>query len=485
MALWQAFTGGAYRDRSATLDAEAAINLFVSTIQSAGNAKKTALVGTPGLKPNQTLGDVSCRGLWSEDGRTFCATGSTLYELDVTAGTAITRGTIANDGKPVQFASNGRGGEQLAVLSAGNLYILRYTTNVFTGPVSLPLTNAPTQIAFLDGYFLLLEANTVKVWFSALEDGSSWSGSDFFARSTTSDNLIGIAVLRDRIWCFGSQSTDVYYDSGDSDNPFVPYPGSSVTVGAVSPYAIATIGGTLVWLAQSATGNLSIMAASDPPQTLSTPAIAFALASYATVADAEVLVYEQEGHQFAAFTFPSADVTWVIDLVERQWHQRGQWDVPLAVFHRWRARGCCAVNGEIVVGDYATGNVFTLDLDTFTDNGEMIRRVRRAPYISAEATYGFIDQIELQAEVGVGLTTGQGSAPQAMMRCSKDSAHTWSGAVHAPLGAIGRWDNRVIWRRIGRTRMDRFVLEIAVTDAVRTVWGPGLNLRITQGNGQL
>ena len=118
-SLWSQFVGGAYTSRSPTLADEACINLFPITLESQTNAKKTALLSTPGLKKVLGVATSSTRGMFSEDGRTWCVTGGTLYELDLVALTAISRGSIANDGLPVSFASNGRGGEQLAICGGG------------------------------------------------------------------------------------------------------------------------------------------------------------------------------------------------------------------------------------------------------------------------------------------------------------------------------------------------------------------------------
>ena len=115
MPVWSQFCSGSYTSRSGTLDQEATINLYSATVESQSNAKQKSLIGTPGLRKLLSVSTTACRGLFSEDGRTWCVVGAVLYELDLTANTATSRGTIADDGLPVSFASNGRGGEQLAI----------------------------------------------------------------------------------------------------------------------------------------------------------------------------------------------------------------------------------------------------------------------------------------------------------------------------------------------------------------------------------
>jgi hypothetical protein len=486
MALFAEFCGGAYQGRSPTIDAEVCLNLFLDTTKSAGDAKRATLLGTPGLRPLFTAPTTGCRGIFDQDDRTWAVIGPTLYEI--VAGALVSRGTMVSDGDPVCWASNGRGGEQLLIVSAGLVYLLNFVTNILSGPAQLPLSNPVLKCAFLDQYFLLLEADTNRVWFSTPQDGAQWDALDFFARNDTSDNLIGMIVLRDRLWVLGSATTSIYYDAGDPLNPFQPYPGSLMNVGAVSPYAITVVGDLLLWLAQDAQGRAyMVTASSSSPAHVSTTAIEFTLSTYATITDAEVLAYTQEGHTHVCWTFPSSGDTWAYDVMEGQWHARESSDPITAQRTRWRARGVASTTTYgILVGDYATGTLYALDLDTFTDNGALIRRVRRAPYLSGENQWLFLESVELGLQAGVGTSTGVESVdPHLVLNISRDSAHTWVSAGTARAGRIGEYLTRAIWRRCGRARADRLVLEIVQTDPVRAVWGPGLWLQATAGTGAL
>lgn len=486
MPLWPQFIGGAYRARSGVIANDLAINVFRETTQEDSESKQGTFYGTPGLHQRLTTTGVSCRGIFSQDGRTFVVMGDRFYEIDTITWTATDYGQILTDGKPVSIASNGRGGEQLAIVGGGQLKIFDLLTNTLSAAVVLPLTNDPVIVVFIDGYFVLLEADTIRVWFSALEDGTSWDALDFFARSETSDNLIGMVQLRNRLWIFGTQTSEVYYNTGDNDTPFQPYPGTLMQEGASSAYAISVIGETVIWLAQDNQGKHRIVIASDyEPATVSTPAISYAIAQYDTVADAEVLVYEQEGHQFAIFTFPSGNATWAFDVTEKEWHQRAAWDTSLGQFYRWRARGAAATDGGVVVGDFETGDLYTLDLDLYEDNGDMVRRLRRAPYLSSENQWLFVDQFELGMEAGVGLASGQGSDPVVELNISRDNGKTWESAGNGTIGAMGEYETRAMWTRLGRSRSDRLVFEVVQTDPVKTVWGPGAWLRVTPGSGAL
>ena len=492
MPLWPAFVGPAYRARSQTIDAEALINLYVETTGSQGDVKKSNLYGTPGAKFLFSVATADCRGCFSEDTVTLITVGAQLYSLDLVNTTAIALGTIVDDGKPVSYESNGRGGEQIAICGGGQLKILNLLTMTLSAAIVLPLTNAPVMLAFLDGSFLLLEAATIRVWFSSLEDGTVWDALDFFATSETSDNLVGIKRLRDKVWIYGSRTTSVYYDSGDATNPFVPYPGSVMNEGLMSPWAVGVQGETLIWLGINKHGARHIVTGQYyAPTRVSTPAVDFALAAMPTVNDAEVLIYEQEGHSFACFTFPTANQTWCYDAIESAkrgepiWHQRDTWNPATNTSTAWRGRGVATTSIGTIIGDRNTGGIYLLDLDTFCDAFGNIRRLRRATYLSAENQWMFLDQIELGMQAGVGLLSGQGSDPHVMAAISRDGAQTWDPPMQAAIGPMGAYLATASWYACGRVRTDRFVLEVTQTDPVRTVWGPGLWLRATPGTGQL
>ena len=341
------------------------------------------------------------------------------------------------------------------------------------------------MIDFLDGYFLLLEASTVRVFFSALEDGTSWDALDFIARSQTSDNLIALRVVRDKLWLLGSHCVEAWADVGGADTPFLPYASTRTYEGAIAPWGVTRFGTNLFWLARADTGSAHIVAGGESgQQKISTDAIDFAINSYDHLEDTEAFSFEQEGHPFIVFNFPTAcgcGITWVYDLSTQLWHQRSSWDMTLNTLFRWRVRGVCAVNERVIAGDYATGDIYEVDLGTWTENGNPIKRIRRAPYLSAENGYLFLDEFEIGIQPGVGASTGANVDPQLMLRVSRDGGQTWTPYQTARMGRIGEYQNRAVWRRLGRTRADRLVIEVSETDGVPVIIGPGAWLRIAQG----
>lgn len=62
------------------------------------------------------------------------------------------------------------------------------------------------------------------------------------------------------------------------------------------------------------------------------------------------------------------------------------------------------------------------------------------------------------------------AAPQIMLRFSDDGGHTWSNEAWRPMGKLGQYGTRVIWRRLGMTtKLRDRVYEISGTDPVKIV----------------
>lgn len=490
--MWAPFIGGFYQTRSTAANIDQAVNIYTETREVDGSPKQKWIYGTPGLKLLTTVATQGNRGWFSQDGQTWTVVGSALYAVDTAGGTATSLGTIPDDGLPVTFVSNGAGGDQLAICGGGQVNVLNLLTNALT-TATLPF-NDPVMIVFQDGYGLVNERGTPKTWFSALEDFTTWDALDFFARSVQSDDTIGMAVTRDRLFVVGSKTTTQYYDSGDADNPWSPYPGTTMQIGSVSWMTINVYNDVVRMLAKSAKGEPRLVQfrADAQVQVISTPAIVEFLSNCSTLADAEAMVYEQHDHPFYVITCPSSMAangikTFHCDLLEQNlWAARAGLDTLTGAYTRWRARGNTEANNQIYVGDYQTGDLYTLDLDTYTDNGTTIRRERIAPYLSVEPQWLYLRQAQLIAQQGVGLATGndEDTDPQVELLISRDNGNTWVSAGLAALGKLGVTTQRTIWRNLGRLRADLGVLRVIQTAAVKCAWG-GLALTTENGTGHL
>lgn len=130
--------------------------------------------------------------------------------------------------------------------------------------------------------------------------------------------------------------------------------------------------------------------------------------------------------------------------------------------------GCVLFNGSQYVGDYANGKIYKLDMDTYTDDGTAIRRIRRTQIINKERNNVIHNKVEVDFEHGVGLSgSGDGSDPQATLKWSDDEGNTWSDGMSVDIGAYQQYGTRAIWRRLGKSR--NRIYELTIEEPVKVV----------------
>jgi hypothetical protein len=177
--------------------------------------------------------------------------------------------------------------------------------------------------------------------------------------------------------------------------------------------------------------------------------------------------------------FPTGDKTLVYDLTTNLWHSRGFLDTGTGTIGRHLGQVACFWNNKNYVGDYADGRIYELDLSTYSDNSTAIHRERITPSISSENKQVTINFIEIEMERGVGLQSGQGSAPVLMLQWSKDGGKTWSNEIHGSIGAAGKYRTRIRFNRLGSGR-DR-VFKLSISDPVKCVIVDGYADVIVEG----
>jgi len=269
----------------------------------------------------------------------------------------------------------------------------------------------------------------------------------------------------------------------------------------VAAFSIAKLDNSLFWLGTDARGQGIVYKANGyTGQRVSTHAIEYAIAQYGNISDALAYTYQQEGHGFYVLTFPSASATWVYDAATQAWHERA--GLVNGQFTRHRSNCQCNFGGNTIVGDFENGNIYTLDLDVYADNGQpqkWLRSWRALPTGQNNLNRSAHHSLQLDAETGVGLNglttdeyfylvteaednliTEDGdlllsgitqtpiAPPQAMLRWSDDGGHTWSSEHWTSMGRIGEYGHRTIWRRLGMTlKLRDRVYEVSGTDPVK------------------
>lgn len=329
-------------------------------------------------------------------------------------------------------------------------------------------------VDIVDNYFIYNRPNTQQYAASDVLSPITY-GLSFASKFTGPDDLVSLIVDHGQIYLLGEKTSEVWADVGTFPFPFQRIPGASSQHGIAAQFSMARFGNSFAYVSRNDRGQAVIVQMNGYfPQRISTHAVENTLVNQ-TISDAVAYTYQLEGHECYVVTFPTLELTWVYDGATGLWH-KWLWTDTQNNYKRHRSNCGALFQNQFLVGDYENGQIYRLDPNNYTDNGTHIRRMRRCPHLVADFQRQYFDELQLQFQPGVGLQGIEtfplgdndiGINPQAMLRWSNDGGSTWSNEHWAGIGKVGKYQNRIIWRRLGQAR-DR-IYEVVVTDPVKAV----------------
>lgn len=472
------FVGPSYVAQSRYQDDQELINWYCETDPNKAPASEfdspsrgvIALYPTPGLISNVVPAVGEVRGFNVLPGGTafLAIVGSGLYYVD-TAFVATLVGNLLSNTGIVSIVNNGTA----AYMADGaNRYAYTWGTGVFL-VITDGAFSGGTTVDIVDNYLIYNRPGSMQ-W-GCTNAASIVSGAlNFSAKDASSDNLVALIASTEQVFLMGEVTYEVWSNSGAFPFPFERIPGTTRQHGIAAPFSMARLGEGFAWLTQDTRGqSIVAMMIGYDSQRISNHAVEYAINSYPVRSDAIAYSYQQSGHEFYVLSFPGADVTWVYDLATQLWHKRA-WRDSYNVLHRHRTQVATQFQGQVIGGDWQNGNIYTLSQTTYSDNGDIIPCIRRCAHLTTDLKHQYFHDLQLQFQPGVGLQTGQGSDPQAMLEWSDDGGSTWSNQHWVGIGKVGRYKNRARWTRLGSAR-DR-IFQVTVTDPVfRTIVSANLN----------
>jgi hypothetical protein len=448
-------------------------------------------------------------------GLTYQVAPTTLNVTAVASGTLYLGQTIQGVGIPADtiitaFGTGSGGIGTYTVSSSGFIGSeTMYALNFSVLPSSDGAFSGANTVDIIDNYFVYNNPTTQQFGASDLLSPISPPLS-FSLKDGAPDDLVALIVDHREVYLLGEISSEVWTDVGTVPFPFSRIPGTSTQHGIAAPFSVSRLGNSFAYVSRNNRGQAQMMQmVGYLPQRISTHAVENTLVNQ-YVGDAISWTYQLEGHEVYVVTFPSLELTWAYDVTTSMWH-KWLYLATDSTYQRHRGNCCAVFQGLVIVGDYENGKLYELDKDNYTDDGQTIRRLRRAPHLVTEFQRQYFDELQIQFQPGVG-TTGLSNyeqiinpnfiylgdtytiesadsliiedantyvlgtilqlnqttnAPQAMLRWSNDGGSTWSNEHWTGIGQLGKYKNRAIWRRLGTAR-DR-VFEVVVTDPVKMV----------------
>jgi hypothetical protein len=434
----------------------------------------TGGTGTYTVSDSQTVASTTINSVASPAIVTGAIAGTTLTVSAVTSGTLkigqTIEGSSVTDGTIITAFGTGSGGAGTYTVSASQtvssttIYALNWTV--------LPANDGPFEgggtVDITDNYFVYNKP-----------DSQLWAASDllspitdplsFASKDGSPDDLVSIIVDRREVYLLGEMSSEVWINSGAVPFPFTRIPGTSTQQGIAAQYSMSRMGNSFAYVSKNNRGEAMVVRMNGYfPERISTHAVETTLVNQ-NVSNAIAWTYQLEGHEVYVVTFPSIGtngLTWAFDNTTGLWH-KWLYRNNQNEYERHRGNCCAFFNQQVLVGDYENGKIYQLGRNYYTDDGQPIRRIRRAPHITSDLQRQYFHELQIQFQPGVGLSTGQGDDPQAMLRWSNDGGSTWSNEYWTTIGKQGKYLNRAIWRRLGFSR-DK-VFEVSISDPVKAV----------------
>jgi hypothetical protein len=344
------------------------------------------------------------------------------------------------------------------------------TTLITPGPLQVPYTALGLPLtavtgAVLDGTFFVQRPPTPglgptypdlgrQVNFSAVLDGTSWNGLDFFQKEASPDYIRNIFVDGEQLYVWGTEAFEVWQADPNAvvgGNPFVRIPGAMGRYGNISAFAQDSLDGHVFFLGGDDRGQVSAYVLNGfTPVRVSNHAQEAAWQAASLGANAVSYAYMEEGHSFLVYNFGTQ--TWAYEPETGAWHQRYKWfagaftpyQTNLHVFiPEWGSGGKHVTAWTSGTGLYISSSTF------YDDAGTDIAWQRAMPYIYNDGKWMYFGRLDLELETGA----APAGLPAITLDYSDDRGVTFQNprvaTVSAPIDASS---TRVFWLRNGKSR---------------------------------
>jgi len=443
--------GGAYQAASLLASAQRCVNLYAEQ-NPPDSPFPFTYYPTPGLKLLFNTGDGGHIRLVYRDskGNLYVVSGHRVYRLNPIGWRLTYVGSVNTVQGPMRATDNGV--DIIFVDGSADGFILNIATQAWS-QIDDPAWYGSQSADTVDTYMIFGWPGNGEMY-TTLAQSTTFDASYFAAKSGAPDPVQAIAAVHKEIWLLGTDTTEVWFDAGNPNFPFERIPGVFIQQGVAAVWSVAKANENLFWIGRGEQGNaMPYMSQYYQAVPIGTPAIVDEWQTYARIDDATAFTYQIGSHVFYVVTFPTADRSWVYDVLTQQWHEWLSMDASGAL-HAHVSGSYCFTGSMHLLGDANSGNVYQLDVNTFTDNGAAIPRIRGFPHLSDfnSGARQFYKYFLANVEVGRGLSDGTTGAPPILLRWSDDGGYTWGQPIEGNLGAVGQSIRSVQWNRLGYAR---------------------------------
>lgn len=393
----------------------------------------------PGLSLAYTKSGVK-RGIFKFSHGHYAVIRDEFYKFD---GTTLTlKGTLDTSIGNVTMVTDDNG--HVAISDGATLYHWNSSTDAFTQPTT---QSSVGTLGFVGGYAYYHEPSEDTIWYSALNDMTSWGAPDFFSAESESDRMVRVFVDNGELVLFGNSTTEIWRPISNVDIPVAL--NAVMKRGCLAAYSAASDDNTTFWL-----GDDKIVYRMDGyrPARISTHEIEDWVESAPDATTAKAFIYTYKGSKFYTLTIPGYG-TKQFNIATGFWNaaktiEQADWDLVggagNAVDYYLDSTGFVTLNG-------AVNKDISLSME---------RNGTSAPIFADERRMKF-RKFQLDCEVG---TVAEGvDEPQVSLSISRNG-ETFGTERLRGLGETGDYSREVVWRNLGESK--HFTLKFSVTDDV-------------------
>tara|TARA_R110000744_G_scaffold314268_1_gene421326 strand:- start:2399 stop:3775 length:1377 start_codon:yes stop_codon:yes gene_type:complete len=414
--------------------------------RSDGGKYPFTLINTPGLAFFLELPTFPVKAVHQNGNRAFAVTPTKLYEI-FKNGSFKELGDVSLNGR-VAMEDNGT---QLVMVDGFKGYYYDANTNLVQQINAEGFYPAST-VTYQDGYFIFDRKGTGQFFISNLLD-VTFDALDFATAEGQPDPLVAVLSDHREVFMFGTETIEVWYNSGAADFPFERNQGAFVEKGCGARYTVAKQNNTVYFVGSDL---MVYQMAGYTPIRISTHAVEKTLKDV-DLSSAFAYTYQDEGHLFYVLTIPSRDLTWCLDISTGAWHIRQSYQ-----FGRHQSNNAIFFDSKTLVGDFQNGRIYQMAANYYTDDGEPVIREFVLPVVNQGREFLTVDSLEFDMGTGVGLTSGQGDDPELRVYFSKDNGNVYSQNFKVgKIGKKGNYLSRAKVNRFGCARQFTFKVEIS------------------------
>lgn len=475
--------GGAYTARSTIANFQICENLFpeINPEESQPDVPVTHYPREGKLLKGSPPAPGPGRGVFTlSNGALYSIVGSSIYR--VTPDWAHKKvGDLTNLSTPVSMSDNGANAVIVDGTSKG--YVVKMSDDTFTQLIDPTGTFIGSRKVDFSDTFLAFSPPGTNDWMVSLSNQVAFNAFAQASKDSKPDPIQTFGFNLRQMWLFGTESAEVWYLAGSTPFPYQEQPNIFIPYGCAAPYSLTQADVSLFWISQNQQGQAIALQSTSAYNAvaISTRALENEWSKYPTVADVIGGSFQQGGHTFVVFHFPTADKTWAYDLATKQWHRRTYIDRN-GVAHRESVSFYASVGASggfpatIVGQDWSNGSLYALDPETYTDNGMPIVFRRTFPHVMKDmheiTDTAFVADFETGDIPGTGHVISTGSAwstafssafrapdgtweqgrPALFMRWSSDGGNSWGNYRAKNRVETGEYRSMMRWRGLGMAR---------------------------------